>query len=163
MYKYLGVELDRKLSFVDFKRRIKEKARRNVSRIWSMGMSDGSLSVKASINLYQALVRSVLEYGCVVWGDEEWEEGERVQREIGRRILRCSGKTTNEAVLGELGWWRLRTRRDFARLKYWIQILLMNDTRIVKRVYNESKSLYLTLCKNNWCKSIHKLVKTMAR
>ena len=101
MYKYLGVELDRKLSFVDFKRRLKEKARRNVSRIWSMGMSDGSLSVKASINLYQALVRSVVEYGCVVWGDEEWEEGERVQREIGRRILRCSSKTTNEARLVE--------------------------------------------------------------
>ena len=63
-----------------------------------MGMSEGSLSVKASINLYQALVRSVLEYSCEIWGDQVWLEGEKVQREMGRRILRCNGKTTNEAV-----------------------------------------------------------------
>src|SRR5438105_1031942 len=100
VYKYLGIELDVQLTFKDFKKRIKEKARRNVSRVWTMGMYDGCLSVKACVNLYQALVRSILEYGCVIWGDEEWEEGERVQREMGRRILRCNGKTTNEAVLG---------------------------------------------------------------
>ena len=81
-----------------------------MSKVWSMGMKNGCLSVKAGINLYQALVRSVLEYGCEIWGDEEWEQGERIQREMRRRILRCSGKTTNEAVLGELGWWKLRTR-----------------------------------------------------
>ncbi len=98
-YKYLGVDLDRNLSFEEHKRRIKEKARKNVSRIWYMGMYDGCLSVKACINLYQALVRSVVEYGCEIWGIGEWEEGERVQRELGRRILRCNGKTTNEAVL----------------------------------------------------------------
>ena len=97
------------------------------------------------------------EYGCVVWATK-WEEGERVQREIGRRILRCRSKTTNEAVLGELGWWRLRTRRDFVKLKYWIQILLMKGTRLVKRVYHESKCLYMTRGKKNWCKSIYKLV-----
>ena len=105
VYKYLGIELDIQLTFEGFKKRIKEKARRSISRVWAMGMSEGGLSVKACINLYQALVRSVLEYGCVIWGDEEWEEGERVQREMARRILRCNGKTTNEAVLGELGWW----------------------------------------------------------
>src|SRR6185503_15826182 len=109
-YKYLGGELDTKLTFSDFKKRIKEKARRNVSKVWSMGMHDGCLSVKGSINLYEALIRSVLEYGSEIWGNEEWKEGERVQYEMARRILRCNGKTTNEAVLGELGWWRLKTR-----------------------------------------------------
>ena len=72
-YKYLGVELDTNLTFFDFKKRIKEKARRNVSRIWYMGMYDGCLSVKATVNLYQPLVRSVLEYGCEIWGDEKWD------------------------------------------------------------------------------------------
>jgi hypothetical protein len=58
-YKYLGVELDQKLSFREFKKRIGEKARRNITKIWRMGMSSGMLSVKASINLYESLVRSV--------------------------------------------------------------------------------------------------------
>ena len=156
-YKYLGVELDRSLSFQEFKKRTREKARKNVSRVWYMGMYDGCLSVKACINLYQALVRSVLEYGCEIWGDENWEEGERVQREMGRRILRCNGKTTNEAVLGELGWWRLRTRRDFCKLKYWIKILTMDDTRLVRKIYRVSKHKYMSEGTNNWCKMIHSL------
>ena len=156
-YKYLGIELDSKLSLREFKTRIGEKARKNVSKVWSMGMKNGCLSVKAGINLYQALIRSVLEYGCEIWGDEEWEQGERIQREMGRRILRCSGKTTNEAVLGELGWWKLRTRREYCKLKYWIRILLMNNTRLVKKVYNKSKEKYIRTGTNNWCKIIHRL------
>ena len=39
--------------------------------------------------------------------------GWREDSKGGRRILRCHGKTSNEAVLGELGWWRLKTRREF--------------------------------------------------
>ena len=46
-----------------------------------------------------------------------------MQREMGRRILRCNGKTTNEAVLGELGWWKLKTRREYCKLKYWVIII----------------------------------------
>lgn len=60
MYKYLGMELDTQLSQRDFKERIAEKARRNVSRVWYMGMRYGGLSVRAGINVYKALVRSVL-------------------------------------------------------------------------------------------------------
>lgn len=158
-YKYLGVDLDSNLSFERYKKRIKEKARKNVSRIWYMGMYDGCLSVKACINLYQALVRSVLEYGCEIWGMEEWEEGERVQREFGRRILRSNGKTTNEAVLGELGWWRLQTRRDYCKLKYWIKILMMDNTRLIRNIYNTSKQRYWIDGTSNWCRSIHILAK----
>ena len=44
----------------------------------------------------------MLEYGVQVCGEGVWEEGERVQREMSRRILRCHGKTCNEAVQGEL-------------------------------------------------------------
>lgn len=60
-YKYLGMELDAQLTQSEFRKRICGKARANVSRVWSMGMRNGTLSVKASINLYEALVRSVME------------------------------------------------------------------------------------------------------
>src|SRR4051812_19767259 len=92
--------------------------------------------------------------------DTVWEEGERVQREMGRRILRCHGKTTNEAVLGELGWWKLRTRRDFLKLKYWIKICLMGDTRLVRRVYLLSRSTFQNRHKSTWCSEVYKLAVT---
>ena len=98
--------------------------------------------MKAGLNLHEALVRSVLEYGAVVGKSAGWEGTERVQREIGRRILRCHGKTTNEAVLGELGWWRLQTRREFLKLKYWFKVCLMEDSRLVRQVYLASRGLF---------------------
>lgn len=157
-YKYLGMELDTQLTQAEFRDRIYLKARANISKVWSMGMSNGSLSVKASINLYEALVRSVVEYGAEVWKEINWEDGERIQREMGRRILRCHGKTPNEAVLGELGWWRLKTRREFLKLKYWIRLSLMDEARLVRQVYLASKDKYLTRRRTNWCSEIHKLV-----
>jgi hypothetical protein len=154
--KYLGIELDPVLSFKEFKQRIREKARKNMSKIWGMGMINGALSVKASITLYDALVRSILEYGAEIWGSDGWEEGEKIHREMGKRILRCHGKTTNEAVLGELGWWRLRTRREFIKLKYWLRILLMKDSNLVKQIYRWSKDEYTENGTKNWCETVHK-------
>jgi len=152
------MELDTQLTQEEFRKRIHDKARRNVSRVWSMGMRHGSLSVLAGINLYKALVRSILEYGAEVWKGIKWEEGERVQREMGRRILRCHGKTTNEAVMGELGWWTLRTRRDFLKLKCWIKISLMEDAKLVRKVYQLSREQYSTRRTQNWCFEVHKLL-----
>jgi hypothetical protein len=157
-YRYLGMEVDTKLSQREFRKRLGGKARANVSRVWGMGMKKGSLSVPASINLYEALVRSVLEYGAEVSNPTQWEEGEKIQREMGRRILRCHGKTTNEAVLGELGWWRLETRREFIKLKYWIKLSTMDDSRLVRQVYQLSREAYEKKRKNNWCREIHLLL-----
>jgi hypothetical protein len=122
------------------------------------GTSKGDLSVPASINLWEALVRSNLEDGAEVWGAGNWEEAELVAREMGRRILRCSSKTTTAAVLGELGWWELSTRRDFLQLKYWLSILLMDETRLVKQVYKHSKAEFVRNGQSNWVKIIHQLV-----
>ena len=64
VYKYLGVELNYRLLLKEFKQTIRNKAWMNLSRIWSMGMSTGYLSTKASLNLWESLVRSVLESSC---------------------------------------------------------------------------------------------------
>ena len=163
-YKYLGIELDKNLTFFEFKNRVAEKAKKNRARIWHMGMKSGDLSVKASINLWDALVKSILEYGAAIWGAQDWNEAEIIQHEMGRRILRCHGKTTNEAVLGELGWWSMRARREFIRLKYWINILLMEEIRLVKQVYRYSRQiciqkLILKQKNDSWLKDLYELIK----
>ena len=89
-YKYLGVELDHCLSFKMFKERVLARARSSMARIWGMGIRSGYLSVKGSINLYQSLVRSSLEYASQIWGADQWPQGEKVQKEMAIRVLRCS-------------------------------------------------------------------------
>ena len=139
MYKYLGAELDYKLSFYDFKKRLITRARSNMGRVSAMGIRDGFLSVKASINLYQALVRSILEYSCEIWGFDKFVDAEKVQWDMGKRILHCPTKTTNATVNLELGLWSLKARRDRKHLIYWRDILLRPKTDLVHHVYAFSR------------------------
>ena len=67
-------------------------------------------------------------------------------------------KTSNAAVRGELGWWKLSTRRNFLALKYWVKILLMSENRLVKKVYKQSKKEYIGRNRSNWLRNIHRLV-----
>mgnify|MGYP007051749178 CR=1 FL=1 len=94
-----------------------------------------------------------------MWGEGTWEKAEVIQREMGRRILHCRGSTNTEAVMSELGWWSLETRRELAKLNYWINILVMPETRLVKQVYNHSRTRFVTRGTNNWTKVISYLVK----
>ena len=75
------------------------------------------LPASTCVRLWEVLVRPILEYAGEVWGEGPWEEAEKLQREIGRLILGVPTQTPNEMVLGDLGWWELKARREKARLK----------------------------------------------
>ena len=159
MYKYLGMELDQKLSFKKFKERILSNARRCRAKAWGMGMGSNRLSVQASVNIWEGVVRQNLEYGAQVWGEGKWVEAEKLACGVAKSILNCSKKTPDVAARGELGWWKLETRRDYLKLKFWIKILFMEETRLVKQVYKASKQMYLSNGKKNWAAGIHKLTR----
>ena len=102
-YKYLEVDLVSSLNFKKLKERFVARAGKRMRLVWAMGMRRGELPAEHCCRVWNALVRPVLEYGAVVWGDVKWEEAEAVQREMGKMILRCSSKMANEVVLGEDG------------------------------------------------------------
>ena len=82
-------------------------------------MYEGKIRPKTGSKIWTHLIRPTLEYGAEIWGDVEWEEAEKVQRVMARRILRCSSKTANVVVLGELGWETMKARRMKLMLNYW--------------------------------------------
>lgn len=112
-YKYLGIELTRTLLWSTYIKRILAKARRNMTQALAMGISGGFMTVPLANTIWMSLVRSIIEYGCEIWGEKEYEEFEKLQLEMGQRILRCGSRTTDEVVRGELGW----ERRDEMRLR----------------------------------------------
>ena len=157
VYRYLGIELDYRLTFTIFKERTMTRARMNMGRIWGMGIKSGYLSVKGSITLWQALVRSILEYGSEVWGKEQWPEGEQVQADMAKRILRCSKMTARQAMYGDLGWWKLQTRRNLKKLIYWFHIQSLPDNRLLKKVYMATK---LKGKPTSWASTVGNLLNT---
>eukprot|EP00456_Euglypha_rotunda_P077550 TRINITY_DN7332_c0_g1_i5.p1 TRINITY_DN7332_c0_g1~~TRINITY_DN7332_c0_g1_i5.p1 ORF type:complete len:315 (+),score=-5.67 TRINITY_DN7332_c0_g1_i5:109-1053(+) len=117
-----------------------------------MGLRSGVLSIPAAINLWNALIRSQMEYGCELWGGESWLEGDQIQAEVARRILRCSSQASVVAMRGDLGWWKLQGRRDWRRLIFWGNIIRMSDDRLTKIVYLQRRKDYdRNPQSSNWC------------
>ena len=67
-----------------------------------------------------------------MWDDleDDWPEAKELQRKIARRILRVSKRTSNEVVLGELGWMTLKARRRMLQLFFWAKILEMPQDEV---------------------------------
>ena len=139
-YKYLGIELTRTLKWHVYIKRILCKARRNMTQALGMGIRGGYMRVRLANIIWMALVRSIVEYGCEVWGERTCTDIENLQLYMGKKILRCSSRTNEEVVRGELGWERQKARFDELRLRYWGKIIRMTEDRIVKKVYKESRA-----------------------
>jgi hypothetical protein len=101
--------------------------------------------------LWEALVRSQLEYGSEILGKKKWKEAEDIQMDFCRRVLRCSSMTSKLAMRGELGLCSMQARRDLKMLVYWMNILTMDDSRLCKQIYHYSKSLKV---KTNWTSTV---------
>ena len=94
-------------------------------------------------------------------GDVIWPEAEQIQRRMGKMILRCSEKMTNEVVLGELGWWSMKGRRDMMRLLFWRKIVCMSQSRLVHHLYSVGRAQHQAGKKSKWCKETHLLLQSL--
>lgn len=136
VYKYLGLDIKGNVKWNMMKDRITKKTRRIMNIVWAMGIQSGYLSVVAADMAWKVLVRPIAEYGAEVWGEDRWDEMEKIQRDMGKRILGLEQSTSNEVILGEMGWWTMKARRDMLRLRYWRKLLKMNRKRIPRQVYD---------------------------
>ena len=134
-YKYLGMEIQGNRGWNEFRKRLIDKAKKSMRMAWSMGIRKGKLTAKAAAKVWETLVRPILEYGAEICGEAKWEEAEKLQREMAKRILGLRESTNNEVALGELGWWKLKARRDMLRLRYWGRLIKMKQGKLPRKVY----------------------------
>src|SRR5690606_4148688 len=77
-----------------------------------------------------------------------WEEAEKLQREVAKNILNAPTRTANEAVLGDLGWWELRARRDKARLKLLRKLMDYEEGGHIMNLLNDNDGEWLRYTDN---------------
>ena len=160
-YKYLGMIFHCNGTWKVEKKKMIRKARRRVAAACSMLTSVGVIAVKDGLATWKGLIRPTLEYGCEVWCDERdktWEEAERVQTDMLRRILRCGTGMAGVAVRGELGVRKLSERRDMLRLGFWNKVLSYPSHSWVRRVYMESRRRQVFFNEYNWCSYTQQLL-----
>ena len=145
--KYLGVDFAANWSWLTTKVRLAKKARARLACV-TKAIYEG-LTLDSGENLWRTLVRPILEYGCEIWEGGKWPEAEHPARS-GRRLLGVGGKTTGEAVRGELGWWSLQGRRDLCRLRFFGKLARLGDDKLLKRVFLVCKPITENM-PTTWC------------
>ena len=66
--KFLGVIFDRKLSFIPHIKALKTKCLKALNLLKVLAHTDWGADRKVLLRLYRALIRSKLDYGCIVYG-----------------------------------------------------------------------------------------------
>ena len=66
--KFLGVIFDRKLSFVPHLKYVKKRALKALNILKVIGNTEWGADRKVMLRIYRSLVKSKLDYGCIVYG-----------------------------------------------------------------------------------------------
>ena len=66
--KFLGVIFDKKLTFIPHIKKLKAKCQKALNLLRVVAHTDWGADRKILLNLYRTIVRSKLDYGCIVYG-----------------------------------------------------------------------------------------------
>ena len=150
--KYLGITIDRNLSWKDHCSSITKKANSTLAFI-QRNMHSCPENVKTVC--YQTLVRPTLEYGCAVWDPHKKNQInmiEKVQKRAARFVTNNHTRThgNSEKNLASLGWLPLRERR--ARIKVTLLFKAFNglidippQDLLSRQIYTRSRANTLIL------------------
>jgi len=92
---------------------------------------------KLSLQLFDAFVGSILNYGCPIWGLSKSKDIERLHLVSCKTLLGVGHSTSNAAVYGELSRVPLYINRYVQVIKYWFKVI-SSENIIVKSVYDNS-------------------------
>ena len=160
-FRYLGIILQSNGQFKLAKADLLQRATTAMRRVLPFDPDHSCLTVHMREQIFFAKARSVIEYGCPIFGHFQWPSAEKMQVEAARRILRPNKTISNAVLIGDLGWISLLARRDDLRLRFWRRLKKMDkENRLIKRIFIASKCDAETFGKkcSNWVAQTQKVL-----
>ena len=81
------------------------------------------INPKLSLQLFDAFVGSILNYGCPIWGFSKSKDIKRLHLKFCKALLGVCQSTSNAAVYGELSRVLLYINRYVQVIKYWFKVI----------------------------------------
>ena len=155
-YRYLGYTLTSKLSTDLALAESVGKAKKRALTIIKIIKLLGRFDFDVFFRLFETQAVSVVMYSAELWGTIKYEQVEKIQTFVCKRILGVHKKMPNYIIYGELGRFPLFIETQMRALKYWFKIMMMEEDRLpklaLKRELIEETKL------NNWALNIKKLL-----
>ena len=115
-FKHLGLYFDDKMTWETHVKHLVSKVNKKIGLLWKVGTH---FPRKCTDNIYCTYVRPLLDYGCSVYDGmnrQLCDQLEAVQRRAALACTRAFNRTSSKALLNELGWPSLESRRKYFRL-----------------------------------------------
>ena len=141
-HKHLGLTISKDLRFKEHVNNIIKRANASLSQIYPIAkyLDRNTLS-----QLYCTYIRPILDYGDIIYDGHititDQIRLERLQTRTARLVTGALYGTSSERLLDELGWDKLKTRREIHKLIYFYKLLdkRSNTPEFVKKLVPDSR------------------------
>ena len=151
--KFLGLIWDPKLNFKEHIKYLKKKCQSSLNIIKVLAHTDWGASTKTLLRLYRALVRSKLDYGCVVYrnaSDTDLKTLDVIHNQGLRLCLGAFKSSPVESLYVEANEPPLRERRQELLMKYGLRIRANPSNPAYNAVFDlQYKDLYNAVVRNS--------------
>ena len=123
--KFLGIIFDRKLTFIPHIKNLKAKCLKALNLLKVIAHTDWGADKKVLLNLYRTFVRSILDYGCIVYGSARRSYLKMLDpiHHQGIRLALGAFKTSPcESLLAEANEPSLSHRREMLSAQYALKL-----------------------------------------
>ena len=135
-FKYLGVVISSNGKYTDCKKHLEGQGTKAMYCILRKGRRL-QLPVDVMLHLFDTTVAPILLYSCEVWGTDNCEILEKVQRKFCKHLLVLKQSTPNCMVYGETGQFPLRVHIKQRIVNYWAKLVSRpNKEALVCKVYS---------------------------
>lgn len=137
-YKYLGMILDNKLLWTKHIKYIKDKCEKGINMLKCVSKKKWGADATISLMFYRSYIRSVIDYGSVLYGSASNTNLlilDRIQYKSIRICIGAMKSSPCNAILAEAQEPPLALRRQFLASKMIVKIRSLNRNNIVNNIY----------------------------
>ena len=138
--RYLGVWFDVKLTFKEHIQKMIEKCKKGINVLKCLAGYNWGASGTSLKRIYIALIRSVFDYGCIVYRSTSKTHLNELDRMQAKSLRICCGAFRTSPVPSlkvETGEMPLHLRRLKLSMAYWVNLKGHNTSHPTKEVLNE--------------------------
>ena len=87
------------------------------------------------LHLFDHLIAPVISYRCEIWGDQNWDEIERVHLYFCKLTLGVKPSTPTDRIFADLGRYPLKIFRQIQMVQFAIRISNLNGSMYANKAY----------------------------
>jgi sorting nexin-29 len=133
-YPYLGMGIRYDLNLNEHINERIKKAKININSLWNSFVKNKYTHLSSKLELFNAVCRSVVCYGCQSWGYIEHENIEKFTRDFVKRILNLPKTTPTYAIRTEIGIKKTYIHTLKCHMNYMYNVLFNYDSERIPKI-----------------------------